>query len=178
MFTTNQKLAAAGGAVVLLIVIVVVIIFVTKKDSTTRTTTPFTPTTTPFTPTTTPFTPTTTPFIPTTTRLPTTTPFTPTTMPDLRKINITYTDVIDGPHRIIGNDFYFKGAFDKPFATGKWIGPNEYAVFISQWRGWILMQIANNFTMKTAWKLEESTYVPTVADIATLTTGRPALRWS
>ena len=99
-------------------------------------------------------------------------------MPDLRKINITYTDVIDGPHRIIGNDFYFNGAFDKPFATGKWIGPNEYAVFISQWRGWILMQIANNFTMKTAWKLEESTYVPTVADIAALTTDRPVLRWS
>ena len=94
--------------------------------------------------------------------------------------NVTYTDVNDGPHRIIGNDFYYnyyKGSFDKPYA-GTWIGPNAYAVFIVGRRGWIVMKIASDFTMKTAFKAEESTYVPTVADIDTLTTGKAPLAWT
>jgi hypothetical protein len=68
--------------------------------------------------------------------------------------------------------------FDTPFATGKWIGPNAYAVFIADWNGWIMMQIAKDFTMKTAWKAESLTYVPTVAEITTLTKDKPVLAWT
>ena len=95
--------------------------------------------------------------------------------------NVTYTDVNDGPHWINGNDFYYnyyKGSFDKPYATGTWIGPNAYAVFIVGWRGGFVMKIASDFTMKTAFSAGESTYVPTIADIDTLTTGKAQLAWT
>ena len=91
---------------------------------------------------------------------------------------VTYNDVSDGPHRIVGNDFYYNGAFDTPYATGKWVGTNSYAVQVVSWRGWIVMQIASDFTMKTAWSAEGSEYVPTVANITTLTTGKPVLSWT
>jgi hypothetical protein len=75
----------------------------------------------------------------------------------------------DYPKRIAGNLFYINYDYDympNGFAAGVWVSNYAYAVRISN--DWLLVQFTSN-TVRTAWRLGDPGYVPTVGSILAAT---------